>query len=309
MNNKKVLLISGIILFAVIIIVALLNFSQKETNNSPKIKVVTSFYPLYFFASQIAGDKAIVSNITPAGAEPHEYEPTARDIASIEDSNLLVLNGGGLEGWSENVQSNLNKNKTKVVVAGDGLTTKKHLEEGQDHDGIDPHIWLSPVLARQMVDKIESGLSISDPSNLSYYKSNAEILKNELSVLDEEFKKGLVTCGSKNIITSHSAFAYLASAYGLNQVSIAGLSTEEEPSSKEMSEISKFSKDNNVKYIFFESLISPKLSETIAKEIGAQTLVLNPIEGLTIDEINSGKDYFSEMRNNLVNLKIALQCR
>jgi len=241
MNNKKILLAGGIVLFAVIIIVALLNFGQKETNNSSKIKVVTSFYPLYFFTSQIVGDKAVVSNITPAGAEPHEYEPTARDIASIENSNLLVLNGGGLEGWSENVQSNLNKDKTKVVVAGDGLTTKtvveeeeheESAEEGHNHDGIDPHIWLSPVLARQMVDKIESGLSLSDPSNSSYYKSNAEILKNKLSVLDEEFKKGLVTCGSKNIITSHSAFAYLASAYGLNQVSIAGLSTEEEPSSK-----------------------------------------------------------------------------
>ena len=309
MNNKKVLLVAGIVLFAIIIIVALLNFGQKETNNSPKTKVVTSFYPLYFFTSQIAGDKAIVSNITPAGAEPHEYEPTARDIANIEDSNLLVLNGGGLEGWSENIQKNLNKNKTKVVISGDGLATKTISEEGQNNNAIDPHIWLSPILAQQMVDKIESGLSLSDPSNSLYYKSNAETLKDKLSILDKEFKNGLTSCGSKNIITSHSAFAYLASTYGLNQVSIAGLSTEEEPSSKQMSEIAKFSKNNNVKYIFFESLISPKLSLTIAKEIGAQTLVLNPIEGLTEDEINSGKDYFSEMRNNLVNLKIALQCK
>jgi zinc transport system substrate-binding protein len=317
MNKKNVLLILGFVLLVIIVIIALLNFGQKKENNPNKIKVVTSFYPLYFFTSQIAGDKAIVSNITPAGAEPHEYEPTARDIASIEDSNLLVLNGGGLEGWSENVQSNLNKDKTKIVVAGDGLTTKtmeeeEHeelAEEGHHHDGIDPHIWLSPVLAKQMVDKIESGLSLSDPNNSSYYKSNAETLKNKLSILDEEFKKGLVACGSKNIITSHSAFAYLASAYDLNQVSIAGLSTEEEPSSKEMSEIAKFAKDNNVKYIFFESLISPKLSETIAKEIGAKTLVLNPIEGLTEDEIKEGKDYFSEMRNNLTNLKTALECK
>lgn len=314
MNNKKVLLAGGIVLFAIIIIIALLNFGQKEENNSPKIKVVTSFYPIYFFTSQIAGDKAVVSNITPAGAEPHEYEPTARDIANIEDSNLLVLNGGGLEGWSENVQSNLNKDKTKVVVAGDGLTTKTIMEGGEheeiaEDDEIDPHIWLSPVLAKQMVDKIEVGLSEVDLNNSSYYKSNALILKNKLSVLDEEFKNGLVTCESKDIITSHSAFAYLASTYGLNQVSIAGLSSEEEPSSKEMTEIAKFAKANNIKYIFFESLISPKLSETIAKEIGAQTLLLNPIEGLIDDEINYGKDYFTEMRNNLINLEIALQCK
>lgn len=317
MNNKKVLLAGSIVLFAIIIIVALLNFGQKEENNSPKIKVVTSFYPLYFFTSQIAGDKADVSNLIPSGAEPHGYEPTARDMAQIESSNLLVLNGGGLEGWGENIKSNFNKDKTKVVVAGEGLTTKtmeeeeheEHAEEGHHHDGIDPHIWLSPILAQQMIDKIEFGLSEVDPNNSSYYKSNAEILKNKLSVLDEEFKKGLATCGDKNIITSHAAFAYLASAYGLNQISIAGLSSEEEPSSKEMAEIVKFAKDNNVKYIFFESLISPKLSETIAKEIGAQTLLLNPIGGLTEDEINSGKDYFTEMRSNLANLKIALQCK
>lgn len=317
MNTKKVLFALGVVLFAVLVIVALLSFNKKEENNSSKIKVVTSFYPLYFFASEIVGDKADVSNLIPSGAEPHGYEPTARDMTLIESSNLLVLNGGGLEGWGENIQSNLNKDKTKVVVAGEGLTTKtmeekeheEHAEEGHHHDGIDPHIWLSPILAQQMVDKIEFGLSEVDPNNSSYYKSNAEVLKNKLSVLDEEFKKGLVNCESKDIITSHAAFAYLASAYGLNQIPIAGLSSEEEPSSKEMAEIIKFAKNNNVKYIFFESLISPKLSETIAKEIGAQTLLLNPIGGLTEDEINSGKDYFTEMRNNLVNLKIALQCK
>lgn len=317
MNTKKVLFVLGIVLFAVLVIVALLSFNKKEENNSSKIKVVTSFYPLYFFTSEIVGDKADVSNLIPSGVEPHGYEPTARDMTLIESSNLLVLNGGGLEGWGENIQSNLNKDKTKVVVAGEGLTTKimeeeeheEHAEEGHHHDGIDPHIWLSPILAQQMVDKIEFGLSEIDPNNSSYYKSNAEVLKNKLSVLDEEFKKGLATCGSKDIITSHAAFAYLASAYGLNQIPIAGLSSEEEPSSKEMAEIVKFAKDNNVKYIFFESLISPKLSETIAKEIGAQTLLLNPIGGLTEDEINSGKDYFSEMRNNLANLRIALKCK
>lgn len=315
MNNKKNLFFLGVVLLAFLVIVILLSFNKKEENDSSKIKVVTSFYPLYFFTSQIAGDKAMVSNITPAGTEPHEYEPTTRDMTLIESSNLLVLNGGGLESWGENIQNNLNKDKTKVVVVGDGLIIKtiteekENIKEGDHHDVIDPHIWLSPVLARQMVDKIESGLSLSDPNNSAYYKFNAENLKNKLSVLDEEFRNGLKKCENKNIITSHSAFSYLASAYDLNQVSISGLSSEEEPSSKDMAEVAKFTKANNVKYIFFESLISPKLSETIAKEIGAKTLLLNPLEGLTEDEIKFGKDYFSEMRNNLINLKIALECK
>jgi len=314
--NKKYIV--GLLILVVLIVVSFVLFSGKKENvvSNNKVKVVTSFYPLYFFTSEITGDKAVVSNITPAGAEPHEYEPTARDIASIENSDLLILNGGGLESWGENIKTNLNNKNTNVITAGEGLITieskeEEHEEEeheGHHHHGTDPHIWLSPVLAIQMVDKIESGLSLKDPNNSSYYKANALIIKNKLSILNEEFKQGLITCKSKDIITSHSAFAYLAQSYGLNQIPIAGLSSEEEPSSKEMTEIAKFAKNNNVKYIFFETLISPKLSETIAKEIGAQTLVLNPIEGLTENEINNGKDYFSEMRSNLVNLKIALQC-
>ena len=304
--NKKYII--GLLILGLLIIGSFSLFGNKKNGivSNNQIKVVASFYPLYFFTSQIAGDKAIVSNITPAGAEPHDYEPTARDIANVEDSNLLVLNGGGLESWSKNIVTSLKQNKTMVVTAGDGLTTKLLLEEGETVT--DPHIWLSPILAKQMIDKIENGLSTIDSVNSSYYKSNAQNLKIKLDLLDSEYKQGLTNCKSKDIITSHSAFGYLAQTYNLNQVSIAGLSPEEEPSSKQMADISKFAKDNNVKYIFFESLVSPKLSETIAKEIGAKTLVLNPIEGLTIDEINSGKDYFSEMRSNLVNLKIALQC-
>jgi zinc transport system substrate-binding protein len=304
--NKKYIL--GLIVVVILVVGFLFLFNNKKEKvvSVSKVKVVTSFYPLYFLASQIGGDKVEVSNITPAGAEPHEYEPTARDMAGVENSNLLVLNGGGLESWGTSIENNLNNDKNKVVTASEGLMTNFIEEEGQKK--IDPHVWLSPILFKQMADKIENGLSEADPRNASYYKSNANSLKEQLSKLDEEFKKGLTSCMTNNIITSHSAFGYLAQSYNLKQVSITGLSTEEEPSSREMIEIVKFAKDNNVKYIFFESLVSPKLSETIAKEVGAKTLVLNPIEGLTEDEIKLGEDYFSVMKENLTNLKIALQC-
>lgn len=305
--NKKYLL--GLVLGVVVI--GLLTLVIKNNDRSPSIssskpQVVSSFYPLYFFTSQIAGDKADVSNITPAGAEPHDYEPTAQDIAKIENSTLLVLNGGGLEPWADNVKENINSKKTAIVIAGEGLTTQEVVEEGEKIT--DPHVWLSPVLAEQMVDKIEAGLVQADPNNASYYKSNAEMLKSKLGVLDAEYKQGLATCKDKNIITSHAAFGYLATTYHLNQVSITGVSPDAEPSPQELAQVAKFARDNHVKYIFFESLISPKLSQTIATEVGAKTLVLSPLEGLTGDEIASGKDYFSEMRNNLTNLKTALQC-
>jgi len=318
MNIKKILWISGLVLLVLLLIIlVLLNNTKKNKITNNKKQVVTSFYPLYFFTNEIAKDKINISNITPSGSEPHEYEPTPIDMTNIENSDLVILNGGGLESWGENIKINLNKSKTKIVSVGDNLFVKKndknHEEseggENHHHGGLDPHIWLSPILAIQIVDKIESELSQIDTENQEYYKSNAHILKEKLSKLDGEFKDGLKTCVNKNIITSHAAFYYLASTYGLNQISIAGLSQEEEPSSKEMTEIVKFAKSNNVKYIFFESLISPKLSLTIAREIGAKTLLLNPIEGLTIEEIKSGKDYFSEMNNNLINLKIALECK
>ena len=306
--NKKYLswFVFGIIFIGLITLI-IKNTGTTPQNPSDKPQVVTSFYPLYFFTSQIAGDKADVANITPAGAEPHDYEPTPQDIVKIENSKLLVLNGGGLEAWGDKIKSTIDPKQTVVITAGEGLTTQQVTEEGQTMT--DPHIWLSPVLASQIADKIEAGLVQIDPTNASYYQSNLQTLKSKLTTLDSEYKQGLASCAEKNIITSHAAFGYLATEYNLNQVPITGLSPDAEPSPKELADITKFAKDNHVKYIFFESLVSPKLSDTIATEVGAKTLVLNPIEGLTKDEIASGKDYFSEMRNNLTNLQTALQCK
>ena len=306
--NKKIGIVLVVVILALVIgsLATRQNGSMGASESSEKVKAAASFYPLYFFASQIAGDKADISNVTPAGVEPHEYEPTAGDIAKIEGADLLILNGGGLEVWATNIKENIGLKKTIIVTAGEGLTTHEIIEDGKKI--IDPHVWLSPALAKQMVDKIEAGLIQADPDNASYYSSNAQVLKSKLEGLNAEFEQGLASCKDKNIITSHTAFGYIASAYGLNQVSITGVSPDAEPSPQELAEVAKFAKDNKVKYIFFESLVSPKLSQTIATEVGAKTLVMNPLEGLTSGEIASGKDYFTEMRANLANLKIALEC-
>jgi len=306
MNKKYLLgLVIGIVFVGILTLV--INNAQKPTVKSNKLQVTTSFYPLYFFSSQIGGDKANVVNITPAGAEPHDYEPTALDIAQIENSKLLVLNGGGLEAWGDNIQKNIDPQKTTVVIAGQDLTNQKVLENGQNV--IDPHVWLSPQLAKDMVDKITASFVAVDPTNTEFYQANANTLKTKLDNLDNEYKQGLSSCSEKNIITSHAAFGYLATSYGLNQVSITGLSPDAEPSPAQLADIVKFAKANNVKYIFFESLISPKLANTIATEVGAKTLVLNPIEGLSNDEISQGNNYLTEMQNNLANLRTALQCK
>lgn len=291
---------------AVVLFVLVSRFSVIIPRDGEKLQVTASFYPLYFFAQEIGGDKADVVNLTPAGAEPHEYEPTPQDLARIENSRLLILNGNGLEPWGENMKENIDPSRTVLVIAGEGLAGQKILENGNKI--IDPHTWLSPPLAEKMTEKILAGFVSADPEHKSYYEVRAASLQSRLADLDQEFRAGLSNCVRRDIITSHAAFGYLATTYGLRQIAIAGLSPDIEPSSQTLGGIADFAQKNGVKYIFFESLVSPKLAETLAREVGAQTLVLDPLEGLTDQEIAQGKNYFTVMRSNLANLKTALQC-
>lgn len=307
-KNKLISIV--LILLIVILFGSFLAIKIREVhttqNTSDKLQIVTSFYPLYFFASQIALDKAEIYNITPAGAEPHDYEPSTRDIAKIEDSSVLILNGAKLEPWGDEIKENLKDKKTLIIEVGETIANQEIVDDGEKMR--DPHIWLDPILAKKEASTIAQALSQADPTNTAFYQANAQTLLIKLDFLDSQFRQGLNNCLKKDIITSHTAFGYLASRYGLNQVAISGLSPDVEPSVQQLTQVAEFAKKNQVKYIFFESLISPKLSQIIADELGAQTLALNPIEGLTDEEIKNGKNYFSEMENNLTNLKIALEC-
>ena len=305
--NKKYIAVLIIALFAVVISVVFLfrDNSSKRDEYSGKISVAASFYPLYFFAGEIGGDNAEVFNITPYGAEPHDYEPTVRDITKIEKSQLLIIIGG-LESWGDKIKQSVSGRKIVIVYTGEGLTRGDIVQSGKEIT--DYHIWLSPILASQMADKILEGFVKADPNNAFYYRANAETLKLKLNNLDAKYKQGLAVCENRNIITSHSAFGYLASTYNLKQIPIAGLSPDAEPSSRQLAMITDFAKEHNVKVIFFESLVSPKLSQTIAAEVGAYTSVLDPIEGLVHDDKVAGKNYFDLMEQNLSNLIGALQC-
>ena len=296
LNQKTILLV--IVLLFIIIFVAYRLTSQKNSQDSHKLQVVASIYPLYFFASEIGGDKAEVQNITPAGAEPHEFEPTALDIARIEKSKLLILNGSNLEPWGDKIKTDLRGTSVTVVVAGESLA-----------NNFDPHFWLSPPLAKKQVEAIARAFLKVDPKNKNYYLANAARLAAQLDNLHADFQQGLARCQKTDIITSHAAFGHLASAYGLTQLPIAGLSPDEEPSSKQLVEIVDFAKKHDVRYVFFEKLISPKLACTIAQEIGAQTLVLDPLEGISQKDMQNKKNYFTIMEENLSNLRLALQCQ
>lgn len=263
-----------------------------------RLPVATSFYPLYYFVSEVGGSKVRVENITPAGVEPHDYEPTARDIMSLQRTKILFLNGGNFEAWGEKVKEDLKSSGIPVVEVSKGLLVEN-----------DPHVWLSPELVKKQLAIIITGLIQVDPRNADYYSKNGTILSVKMDKLQQEYKKGLANCRKKEFVTSHTAFGYLSREFGLTQVAIAGMAPDAEPSTKQLAEIAKFAKEKELKYIFFERLVSPKLAETVAEEIGAKTLVLDPIEGISDNDMKQGKNYLTVMEENLINLRVALECK
>ena len=302
MNKRLPAFITFLILALVLLVIKTSTVPNQERQDhaSPKqekIHVTASFYPMFFFAKETGGERVEVTNLTPAGSEPHDYDPSPQDMATIEKSRLLILNGGGVETWEEKIRDNLKGKNTMIIAVGEDSIAMK-----------DPHVWLSPPLAKQEVDKITDGFVKADPANSQLYLRNANNLKDKLEALDQKYKQELKSCKLKDIITAHAAFGYLAASYGFHQVAISGFSPDEEPAPGKLSQVARFAKDKNITYIFFESLVSPKLSETVANEVGARTLVLNPVEGLTAQETKSGKNYFSLMEDNLINLKLALRC-
>lgn len=292
------------------------NQSQNE-----KLVVYTSFYPMYDFASKIGGDKVAVTNLVPAGTEPHDWEPTAADITGLEKATVFIYNGVGMEHWVEDVLASLQNKNLIAVEASQGLTLMEgHSHEEEAHAGeaeaeehdeeeeqYDPHVWLSPLNAKKEMENIKNAFVQADPDNKDYYEANFLKYAADLDTLDKEFKDTLSAFAKKDIIVSHEAFGYLCAAYGLNQIGIEGLSPDSEPDPARMAEIIEFAKEHDVKVIFFEELVSPKVAQTIADATGAETAVLSPIEGLSDEQQAAGDDYFSVMRQNLKALKAALQ--
>jgi zinc transport system substrate-binding protein len=305
------------------------NENVKENANAIKkansIKVVTSFYPMYEFSKQVVGDAGEVVNLIPAGVEPHDWEPSPQDMKEIESADVLIYNGGGMEGWVDKVVDSVNNKDLLVVEASKGLDLMEAAEE-EDHDGeehkdeeheegredehdnggLDPHVWLSPVLAAKEVRVIQEALAEKSPENKDVFANNANAYVEKLEMLDQKFREQLKDVKHKEFVVQHAAFGYMGREYGLIQVPIAGLAPDQEPSAERMAEIVEFSKEHGVKTIFFETLVSSKVSEAIAKEVGARTIVLNPLEGLTEEELNSNLDYLQVMENNMKALKEGL---
>ncbi len=272
--------------------------------NSEQATVVASIYPLAFVAEQIAGSDASVILVTPAGAEPHEFEPTPGQIAAAASADVLLWNGGGVDAWSERLLAD--RQAAGQLSVGLLETITNPLREGSE---IDPHAWLDPSHLRTFARAVTSSLSAVDPTHASAYAKRAVIFDSALLRLDESFRAGLANCEGRDIIAAHDAFGYLGDRYDLNIHALAGLSPEEEPSPATVAALHDLAATKGVTDIFAESLIDSEAVRALATDIGGQVRVLDPIEGLSAEGAADGEDYLSLMQANLNALRSSLRCR
>lgn len=293
-NHKKWLLLSLLLLTF-----SLFGCQAKEKKD--EFTVMTSFYPMYAFTKAIVGDEGKVEMMTPPGTEPHDYEPSAKEMAKLTDASAFVYNNDHLETWVPKAKANL-KN-TKVIDASQGISLLK----ANDNDGeIDPHLWLSPKEAIEEVKNIRDSLCKDFPDKAEVFKKNADAYLKKLEQLDKDYEDTLSKTKNKTIVTQHMAFSYLAHDYGLKQLSIMGLSEDQEPSATHLAQLKKQMEKQNIHYICVESNANEKIAQTLASETKAKLVSLNPLESLTTQQKKDGEDYISIMKQNLQSLKKAL---
>lgn len=319
-NSWKYLV--GLLLIAVIFTLTACGQTnkQEESGKSDTIKVVSTFYPMYDFAKNVVGDAGDVQLLIPAGTEPHDYEPSAKDIAKITDADVFVYNSHELETWVKDVLENVDEKKVAVVEAASSIDLMAgaahdhdHDEEEADHDEhdhdheLDPHVWLDPVLAQKEVEAIRDALVKKYPEQKATFEKNAATYIEKLKALDTEYQEAFKDAKNKTFVTQHAAFGYLAKQYGLTQESIAGISPDQEPSPSRLAELKKYIKEHNVSVIYFETSASSKVAETLARETDVELAVLNPLESITQKEQDKGEDYISVMKANLEALKKSIK--
>ncbi len=286
----------------------------RQFTDKDKISIVTTIYPVYDFASNIAGDKAEIINLVPTGVEPHNFELSPKDMQLIEEADLFIYNGAGMESFVDKTLHAIQNEDLVIIECSKDVALLEsnhahHDEEHEDahHAKTDPHTWLSVENAIVAIEYIKDALIDADTKNKQYYEDNFLAYKEELLELDTLYREALKDLPRDTIVVNHEAFGYLCEAYGLHQVGIEGLSADSEPDSARMKEIIDFCKEEDIQVILFEELVSPKVAQTVASEIGAETMVLNPIGGLTAEQEAEGKNYITLMKDNLEVLKTALQ--
>lgn len=286
--------------------------SSASGSGNGKLDVVASFYPLEFVARSVGGDAVNVTTLTAPGVEPHDLELTPKQVGSIAGAKLVVYEKSLQPAVDEAVDQNAKDAGFDVAPAAKLEATGANFEGNTNaaavhqDNALDPHFWLDPVRYAAVVKAVEEKLASVDSANAAGYHERAKALLDQIGKLDTEYKTGLASCKLKTFVTSHEAFAYMAKRYGLTMVGIAGFTPDAEPTPTRIKEVQDIVKAQHVTTIFYEELVSPKVAETIAHDVGVKTAVLSPIEGLS--DANSKETYLTLMRENLQELQKANGC-
>ena len=273
--------------------------------------VVASFYPLAEAARRVGGPDVTIHNLTPPGVEPHDLELAPDDLELILTADVVLYVGARFQPAVEDAIADVEGRAVDVL---EGIRTLEPPEGGGgEHEGeaevtADPHVWLDPILYAQIVDHVADVFAAVSPQRAHVVRENAQEFEAELRSLDEDYRAGLENCDGSPLVVNHAAFGYLAAAYGLVQQPISGISPEAEVDPARLAELRELVEREGVTTIFTEELASPEVAETLAAEAGVRTAVLNPLEGLTEEQVDAGEDYLSVMRQNLMVLKDGLGC-
>jgi zinc transport system substrate-binding protein len=285
----RIILIVLVLIAAGAVAAALLTGGDsKSSANGNGAGVVAAFYPLAYAAEQLGGPAVRVTNLTPAGAEPHDLELKPGDVEKVKEASVVLLMGHGFQPQLERAAADSNAHVLSLLDT-----------PGLNRNGNDPHVWLDPLRYALLVRAIGQAL---------HAQAAVKQFVAKLHALDREYRAGLAHCTRHQIVTSHAAFGYLSQRYGLTQIGVEGLNPEAEPSPRDLARVIDLVKKDGVTTVFAETLVSPKLAQTIARDTGAKSAVLDPIEGLTPKAISAGANYFTVMRANLAALRTALDC-
>jgi len=297
------------ILVAVIIVAALAGLyltNNKGTEPSSKIKVLATFYPIYDFAQNVGGDKVSVSLLVPETVDVHDFEPTPSSIADVSSANVLIYSGAGLEPWIQNVITSAENPKLIQVDTSKGIQLLPVPAQFQkNNQTIDPHIWLDPLNAKQQVNNILQGLIKADPADTQYFTQNAQAYEAKLDILNSQAINATTNTATKYFVTFHEAFSYFAKQYNVTQLPILG-PFEDQPTPSDINNVINTINQYHLKYVGYESLENPAISQSIGSQTNATLINMNPIEGLTADEKANGDNYITLMQKDITNIGLAL---
>ena len=302
-------------LLLLILLTACANENEEQVNSAEEstLSVITTFYPVYEFTQQVAGDRADVHQLVTGGTDAHHFEPSARDVAAINDSDLFIYSSEEMETWVPSLLDSLDNESLPIVKTAENIELMEqdgHHHDDHDHDhshSVDPHIWLDPVLAQDQINTIKEALIDRDPEGEAYYTERAEGYNQELQSLHEDYETAFEEADERVFVTQHESFGYLAHRYHLTQIAVGGLSTEVEPSPSRIAEINQLVEEYDVPVIYYQEGASSSIAETIANETNTEIAVLYDLENISAEMLEKELDYMSAMRENLETLKKSIR--